>query len=83
MDNKYSVNDTAFIVVSNRIIREVKVLNYSGGFYTIKFVKGNGGVRLRENRLFSTREEAEKSLPKARPASPAPTTPKRHPTPWD
>ena len=83
MWNKFNVNDTAYIVVSNRVIREVKVLSYSGGFYTIKFVKGNGGIRLRENRLFITREEAEKSLPQARPKSPAPAIPKRHPTPWD
>lgn len=64
MSNKYSINDTAFIIVSNRVIREIKVLNYSGGFYTIKFVNGNGGLRLRENRLFVQKKKPKSRFPK-------------------
>ncbi len=35
-------NDTAFLIESNRLIREVKILNISGEFYTIRFVNGGG-----------------------------------------
>ena len=64
MPNKYNPGDTAFIVENNRIIREVKVINTSGGFVTIRFMDSHGGIKLRESRLFPSKEEAEASLPK-------------------
>lgn len=59
---KYSPDDTAYLVESNRIIRKVKILKFSGGFYTARFVEGGGGIRVRESRLFATEEEAKASL---------------------
>lgn len=67
----------AFLVESNSVIREVKILKYAGGLYTIRFVNGNGGIKVRESRLFATREDAQASIQKLKPA----TT--HHPTPWD
>lgn len=64
MAAKYKAGDTAFFVESNRLIREVKILNVGGGFYTIRFLDGNGGIKVKEHRLFATKEEAEASLPK-------------------
>ena len=64
MPNKYSPGDTAYIVESNRIIREVKVLKTAGGFTTLRFTDSEGGIKLRESRLFPTKEDAEASLPK-------------------
>ncbi len=64
MPNKDNPGDTAFIVENNRIIREVKTLNTSGGFVTIRFVDSHGGIKLRENRLFPSKEEAEANLSK-------------------
>ena len=64
MPNKYSPGDTAFIVESSRFIREVKVLKSAGEFVTLRFADSDGGIRLRESRLFPTREAAEASLPK-------------------
>ncbi len=64
MPNKYNPGDTAFIVENNHIIREVKVINTSGGFVTIRFMDSHGGIKLRESRLFPSKEEAEASLPK-------------------
>ena len=64
MPNKYNSGDTAFIVESNRIIREVKVLKVAGGFATLHFTDSDGGIKLRESRLFPTKEDAEASLPK-------------------
>lgn len=64
MPNKYNPGDTAYIVESNRFIREVKVLKVAGGFATLCFMDRNGGIRLRESRLFPTKEDAEASIPK-------------------
>ena len=64
MPNKYSPGDTAFIVESSRVIREVKVLKIAGGFATLRFADSDGGIKLRESRLFPTKEAAEASLPK-------------------
>ncbi len=74
MGGRYNINDTAFLIESNRIIREVKILKYAGGLYTVRFVDGAGGIKVRENRLFATEDEANATLPK-----PAP----RFITPWD
>ena len=64
MATKYNPGDTAFIVESSRFIREVKVLKIVGGFVTLRFVDRDGGIKLRESRLFPTKEAAEASLPK-------------------
>ncbi len=62
--NKYNPGDTAYIIESNRLIREVKVLKVVGGFVTLRFMDSDGGIKLRESRLFQTKEDAEASLPK-------------------
>ena len=82
--NKYNVGDTVYFVESQRIIREVKIIKCGGGFYTMKFVDadGSGGIRLRENRLFATKEEAENSILKSQPA-PAAQKERRYRSPWD
>ena len=64
MATKYKSGDTAFIVESSRVIREVKVLKVAGGFATLRFTDSDGGIKLRESRLFPTKEAAEASLPK-------------------
>ena len=64
MPNKYNPGDTAYIVESNRFLREVKVLKVTGGFATLRFMDSVGGIKLRESRLFPTKEDAEASLPK-------------------
>ena len=64
MPNKYNPGDAAYIVESNRIIREVKVLKVTGGFATLCFIDSDGGIKLQESRLFPTKEDAEVSLPK-------------------
>ena len=64
MPNKYNPGDIAFIVDSSRFIPEVKVLKIAGGFATLRYVDSDGGIKLRESRLFPTKEAAEASLPK-------------------
>ncbi len=54
--------DTAYIVESGRWVREVKVILVSGDMYTLKFTDTGGGVRLREGRLYPSREAAEEAV---------------------
>ncbi len=64
MSSKYSPRDIAYIVESNLYIREVEVIKVAGGFCTIRFVDCGGGIKVRESRLYPSREAAEASLPK-------------------
>ena len=59
---KFQPGDQLFMVVSNRYVRTCEVLKYAGGFYTIRFTDTPGGMRILEDRLFATREEAEASF---------------------
>ena len=63
MPNKYSPGDTAFLIESGRFIREVKIIKQSGDFCTLRFIDSNGGIKVRESRLYPTKEAAEASLP--------------------
>ncbi len=67
----FKAGDTAYIVESNRFIREVTVKSCAGGMYLIKFEDG-GGIKVKEHRLFATKEDAEASMPnqKKKPKSP-------------
>lgn len=66
---KYNPDDTAYLVESNRIVRKVKILKFSGGFYTARFVDSDGGIRVREGRHFATEEEAKATIPQPKPIS--------------
>lgn len=60
---KLEVGDNAFIIESNRIVREVIVLKRSRDFYTVRFVENtSGGIQLRASRLFISEEEAENCI---------------------
>lgn len=78
MPSKYKKDDTAFIVESNKVIREVKIVRYGAGLYLVKFVDSTGGIKVRESRLYASEEEASATLPKPK-EKPAP----RYRTPWD
>ena len=62
MAGKFKVGDRAFIVESNRFIREVEVRSCAGGMYLVRFLDSVGGIKLRETRLFASKEEAEGSI---------------------
>ena len=59
------VGDTAYIVESNRYVREVEIRRCSGGMLLVRFTDTGGGIQVKAHRLFATREEAEKSIEKA------------------
>jgi len=69
---KYELGQYVYIVENNRWVRKATVISYSGGFYTLGFLDG-GMIRLRENRLFASEEEANKVINNPKPAEPAPT----------
>ena len=64
---KFMAGEKAFIVESNRRIREVEIRSTAGGMYLIKFLDSGGGIKVKESRLFATHEDAEKSLPGYKP----------------
>lgn len=60
----YTPGDIAYIVANNRFVREVQILFIAGDFYTLRFTDSGGGMKVRGNRLFATKEDAEATLPK-------------------
>ena len=59
MEKKYKPGDTVYLISSARFIEEATVVMTVSGFVTIRFTERNGGTRVRENRLYRTRAEAE------------------------
>ncbi len=64
MTAKFNPGDIAYIVESSLYIREVEVVKAAAGFCTIRFTDHGGGIKVREYRLFPSKEAAEASLPK-------------------
>ena len=62
----YKAGDKAYIVESNRIVRECTVVRPAGNLIIIRFENG-GGIQVKKNRLFTTKEAAEESISKAEP----------------
>ena len=62
MNGKYQPGQKVFLTGSGTdLIREATVLKYTRGFYTIHFNNG-GGVKVRESRIYPSREEAEAAI---------------------
>lgn len=57
----WKAGDIAWIVESTIFVKEVEIVNVRGGFATLRFKDSNGGTRVRESRLYKTKEEAEKA----------------------
>ena len=58
---KFNPGDRAWIVESTIFVVEVEIVKYSGGFYLIRYPKQGGGYKVRESRLYKTKEEAERN----------------------
>lgn len=59
---QFNPGEIAYFIASNRIVKEAKVIRNAGGFVTIRFDEGNcgpSGTRVRESKLYRTKEEAE------------------------
>ena len=64
MDTKFLRGDTVYLISNGHIIDEATVVMNLAGFVTIRFTKRGGGPRVRENRLYASREEAEAAIKK-------------------
>lgn len=64
METKYKQGDTVFFISSNGSVEEATYVMFIAGFAIIRFSDGAGGTRIRENRLYATREDAEASIKK-------------------
>ena len=60
---EYEIGSKAFIIESNRILREVTIVRKNSDFYIVRF-DNNGSIQLRKSRVFPTREAAEQHLSK-------------------
>ena len=61
MQERPEVGSHVFIVESNRTVTEVIVAARRGEFYTLRFLNG-GAIKLRQSRIFPSREDAEKKI---------------------
>lgn len=68
---RFKTGDIAYLVESNRYIREGKIGQFQGGLYMYHFIEG-GAIRVKEHRLYSSEEEAQAYL----------DTFRKKPTPW-
>lgn len=59
----FKVGDTCFFLESNIHVIEGTIRSCAGGNYIVKYGQGKG-IRLPENRLYKTLEEAETAMPR-------------------
>ena len=62
--NKFNPGERAFIIESSIFVKEVEIVKAAGGFVTIRYPNSSGGFRVRESRLFATKDEAESNIRK-------------------
>lgn len=59
MTGVYKLNDIAYMIESNRYIREGKIIHISGDLITFKFLDCMGAAtKIKEHRLYPTEEAA-------------------------
>ena len=64
MQERTEIGSHVFIIESNQIVTEMIVAAKRGEFYTLRFLNG-GAINLRQSRIFSSKEEAEKKISKS------------------
>ena len=57
---KFKKGDHVWIIDSSIYIKEVEIINFKYDFATVRFLDTNGGLRVRINRLYKTKEEAQR-----------------------
>ena len=72
--SKFQPDQIVYLIISNSWIREAKIIKYGAGFYTVKWIEeervggsanaSGGGTRVRESRLYGSKEEAKADLDK-------------------
>lgn len=88
---KYTEGSIAFLVCNNLFVRRVIVAKTTGDFCTVSFyddLNVHGAIRVRHNRLYASKKEAEAAIEERRVRMPQmpqeiPIVPVRHKTHWD
>ena len=57
-----NAGQTVYLIESRRRVREAVIRGRSGPLFTLRFTDTAGGVRLRPDRLYPTREAAQAAL---------------------
>lgn len=63
--SKFKAGDEVYIIESNRFVRQGTIVTCTGGIYLFKYP--GGGIRVKENRLFTSKEEAQEEIDKCKP----------------
>lgn len=58
MTGAYKINDIAYMIESNRYIREGKIIHISGDLITFKFLDCIGATKIKAHRLYPSEEAA-------------------------
>ena len=67
MTGAYKINDIAYIIESNRYIREGKIIHISGDLITFKFLDCMGAAtKVKAHRLYPTEEAALAAIGKSK-----------------
>ena len=61
---QYKPGDRVYIVANNVTVKELEIISVQGDYCTLRDLDRYGGIRLRKNRLFATRDEAYQELNK-------------------
>ena len=80
-NNTIEIGQTVYLVESGRRVREVVVCGRAGALYTLRFTDTLGGVRLRPDRLYPTREAAQAQVQRKKEAPLDPPSPLWHHAP--
>ena len=72
MTGAYKINDIAYMIESNRYIREGKIIHISGDLITFKFLDCMGGAtKIKVHRLYPTEEAALAAIGKCKTEIPS------------
>ena len=58
MTGAYKINDIAYMIESNRYIREGRIIHISGDLITFKFLDCIGATKIKAHRLYPSEEAA-------------------------
>ena len=67
MVQRFKPGDTAYIVENTRFVRKGTIIKKFGELYVFRFSDSFGGIKVRESRLFQSKEEADASIRKRLP----------------
>ena len=62
METKYRAGEKVYLINEAHVVEEATVVMTISGFVTVRFTEREWGERVRENRLFRSRQEAESAL---------------------